>query len=166
MTTLWIANTTKMHNHFLYNLGKGNATPRWIYAGKQIAIEGSEEDMQKIVKQHERYGLQHVDDVDLKHYNGLCYSLNEPVPLDHMLETFEANGRVRAAEAQARREATAARMSAGIAQELHKATGGDPAKLVPERLEVESRDTETDEGTGVEVIKEPDKTPPRRARRE
>lgn len=171
MNKLFVANTTKQNWVFTYRLPGGSQHhQRRIAAGQQICLDHlQEEEIESVIKQNAVYGMRPAAEASRrKGFAGLIYSVGkDPINIDRMLETFDSNDETRNAEAQTRREKTAAAMSENIADTLHKATGVSKEKLQPTRLEVEvveETDGKPTVSSGVEVLANPDKTAPRRAR--
>lgn len=88
MTTLYVANCTKQTRLFTYMFVE-NPKPfhHKILAGTQIKIEGSDFEIDQIVKQHEIYGMQLADKVT-KGFSGLAYRLNKVISLDAIQAGF------------------------------------------------------------------------------
>lgn len=97
MSLLYVANTTKQHHDFLYQipeLEKYRLGVQKIPAGQQVVIykDAPLPVIEAIIKQHEKYGLMPVDDVvKTKGFVGLCYSIDKPVPLDKLHHAFDHN---------------------------------------------------------------------------
>lgn len=121
MASLFIANTSKQHQIFMYRLPE-HAIPKYadIRVGTQVKIPGdlSPEAIKLIVEHAAPYGLKAVSELPRnRDFVGLCYSVNEPVKLDHLFSTFEHNDVVLNDKAEERREDQAAI----IAQEIQNA---------------------------------------------
>ncbi|MBU9812376.1 hypothetical protein ACE2AK_04185 [Rahnella perminowiae] len=79
---LHIANTTKQRHDFTFRrLEKSNLVHHPIRAGEQsIVLDGTTDEIDYILKQHEIYGLIDATRIDQsKAYIGLCYSIDKPV---------------------------------------------------------------------------------------
>ena len=171
MPTLWIANTTKQHHHLYFRLpDRGDGLRRLIIeAGKQICIDDdlTMEEVNFIIKQYQRYDI-----TDAREYSRrkgrvwLVYSIDKPVNLDQMLQTYEGNDKEMEKEALDRQVKQAAAIQDGIAETIHQMTGVDKEAVRP-AVEVETVE-ETSDGRpsismGVEVPRNPD-APPQKAR--
>lgn len=138
MASLYIANTSKQHHDFAYRLPEEISVRRqMIPVGGQIRVGGdmSLELIERIIKQHQPYGLKAVSDLTRnRDYVGLCYSIDKPVQLNSdrvMSDTFEKNDSVLDARAEDRREEAAV----AIADQI-QGTMRDHGVAVP-RAEVE-----------------------------
>lgn len=79
---LYVANTTKQRHDFTFRrLEKTNLVHHPIRAGEQsIVLDGTTEEIDYILRQHEIYGLIDATRIDQsKAYIGLCYSTEKPV---------------------------------------------------------------------------------------
>ncbi len=127
MASLYVANTSKQHNHFYYRLPEDPvARYEEIRIGTQARIGGdlSHEVIQRIIKQHEVYGLRPESELkNAKGYVGLCYSVDKPVKMESLLGTFESNDVAMNERAEDRREETSAAIASGIQSTL-EASGG------------------------------------------
>lgn len=172
MPTLWIANTTKQNHHLYYRLpgrSYGGKPPCLIIpAGKQAYLEDlTNEDVAFILNDYARYGI-----IDAREYSRrkgriwLVYSIDKPVNIDQMLQTYEGNDKEMEKEALDRQVRQAAAIQDGIAETIHQMTGVDKDAVRP-AVEVETIE-ETNDGRpsiamGVEVPRNPD-APPQKAR--
>lgn len=171
ITTLWVANTTKMRWLFTYRF-KDDTRQHFvkpIEAGRQIRIDNLQSNqITDIVEQNAKYGMRRYDEPRLSvGFSGLLYRVEDAVPMDRMMNSFEINDTVRNAEAQTRRENTAASIADNMGETIHKATGRPKDQVTPARLEmeiVEETDGVPTVSAGVEVIANPAKTQPRRSR--
>jgi hypothetical protein len=155
MAALYIANTTKQHVHFYYRLPE-EPTPRFdeIRVGAQARIGGdlSHEVIQRIIKQHEPYGLRAEAELPrAKGFVGLCYSIDKPVKLDSLYGTFESNDTALNERAEERREESAAAIAEGIQSTL-QASGGAVSRSEVEVVE-DTRGTPA-VASGYEVVSE------------
>jgi hypothetical protein len=153
---LFVANTTKQDHFFTYRLvEKQNHAARKIQAGRQVLLSGDfgQTEIDTIIAQNSIYGLRSAKEVSrFKNFVGYIYSIDSPVKMDGMLEVYEKNDEVKDADAQKRREVTAAAISTQIGDELSRRSGENSP---PMRLEVEvSTEGDTDKGvaSGVEVV--------------
>lgn len=120
MATLYIANTSKQHHQFMYRLPE-QQIPRSdiIRIGAQMRIgDLSREQIDHIIKQHQRYGLKSVDELQRnRDYIGLLYSIDKPVPLNNervLGDTFAHNDEVLNDKAKDRREEAAVAVAENI----------------------------------------------------
>lgn len=94
---LYIANSTKQHQDFIYRLpGKG---PRMqpIPIGGQIQVTGdlTADEIDQVIAQHAKYGLIPVDEVDRnKTFNGMCYSVGKSITMDKIDRAIRHNTNV------------------------------------------------------------------------
>lgn len=138
MPYLYIANTTKQHHDFAYRLPEAlDLRYETIRAGSQarLPIELSHDVITGIVKQHERYGLKNVADLQgNRDFVGLVYSIDKPVKLDRILETFEQNDTVLNKKGEERRETTAAAISQEMSDVISEG-GGNVSRTEVEVIE-------------------------------
>jgi hypothetical protein len=127
MASLFIANTSKQHHHFYYRLPEDPvARFEEIRVGTQARIGGdlTHEAIQRIIKQHENYGLRAESELkNAKGYVGLCYSIDKPVKLDSLYSTFENNDVALNDRAEDRREDSAAAIASAITDTMASAGG-------------------------------------------
>ena len=151
MTVLFVANVTKQVHTFTYRLkAREKLCEEKIPPGAQIRV-GSEDftkdEIDDIIKHHARYGMRPAAEASrIRGFVGLCYSIDKPITLDRILETFERNDVALTERAAERREETANAVAKGIEEKL-----GVPVK----RVEVETIEDTT--GTpriaeGLEVV--------------
>lgn len=162
MPTLWICNTTKQNHNFPFRIpGRGNGLRQvMIEAGKQVHLDDlTSEEIAGILQQHARYEL-----TDAREYSRrkgrkwLVYSIDKPVNVDQMLQTYEGNDKEMEKEAFERQVKQAAGVQDAIAESLHQMTGADKNAVRPS-VEVETIE-DTDDGRpsvalGVEVPSNP-----------
>lgn len=138
---LFVANTKKQHHSFVIQTPSmgGNAGHKLIPQGQQAMVgEFDELDLKAIIAHHVRYGAREFGDGSrLKGFTGLVYRIDEPVNMDAMLETYDANDKALTQKADERRVAEAAAISDKIADTLHKATGLDTERVRPKAVELE-----------------------------
>lgn len=121
MTRLYIANCSKFVQDFLFKLPgqtQINAYRATIPIGGQTMIMNHEIDMKTamhIVQQHEKYGLISVSDLDrTKAYFGLCYQLDEEIPVEKIMLGIAHNEEVKEILAHENRKRIAVALSDGI----------------------------------------------------
>lgn len=124
MARLYIANTTKQHHHFFYRLPE-DSVPRgvMIKVGAQEQLPGdlSLENIERIIGQHERYGLKNWAGIkNAKDFVGLCYSIDKPILVDHILTAVEHNDDVLDTAADDRREVEAAAVAGSIQNSMRE----------------------------------------------
>lgn len=166
---LWVANTTKQNHHFTFRLplrGDGFRAPL-IKAGQQICIDDhTSDEIKEIIRQNERYGL--IDAAEFsrrgRKFVGRIYSIDAPVQMDQMLQTFEGNDHALEEQARERQVLQGAAVQDAIAQNIHQRFGIDKEAARPD-VTVETIEDTTD-GTpsismGVEVPSKPDAEPRR-----
>jgi hypothetical protein len=87
----------------------------------RLPVELSEDDLARIIKQYEPYGMRAVNELkNIRAYVGLCYSINKPVLMDNMIHTFDHNAEVLNDKAADRREETAEIIAAGVADKMRQ----------------------------------------------
>ena len=119
MPRLFIANCTKQHHDFVYRVPETmQLKSQLIRAGEQAWIANTEftsDWIEKIVKDHRRYGLVHATEVkNARTFVGLCYMVDKPMTLDAILNGFAVNDEVLEERAEERRERVASEAVAGI----------------------------------------------------
>jgi hypothetical protein len=124
MPSLFIANTSKQNQIFNYRLPE-HPIPKYvdIRVGTQVKIPGdlSPEAIKAIIEHATPYGLKAVNELPRnRDFVGLCYSINEPVKLDHLYSTFEQNDVVLNEKAEERREDQAAIIAQEIQNSMHE----------------------------------------------
>lgn len=160
MPKLFVANLSKQHHLFLYQLlGSSGTIPQEIPIGAQVEIHGSrgmELDMDQInaiVEHHSRYGLKSVAEArKVQGFTGLVYGVDKPVNLDErgFVEEVVHSSDETLNERNADRRSNT---TAAIAKRLGDVGAGSKAPLL--RTEVEQ--SEETEGTprvdvGVEAV--------------
>lgn len=156
MAILYVANTSKQHHHFYYRLPE-EPTARYeeIRIGTQARIGGEDlslEIINRIIKQHEPYGLKAESDLGrTRGYVGLCYSIDKPVKMDSLLGAFESNDKALNERAEDLREETAVAVANGIQSTL-EASGGTMNRAEVETVE-DTRGTPS-VATGYETTRE------------
>lgn len=95
MANLYVANLTKQRRDFFYRVPE-ELQPRrqMIEPGQQILIyrrDAAPEIVSNIIKQHEKYGLIDIKEIDRrKPFVGLCYS-DRPIPMQKFMYADEHN---------------------------------------------------------------------------
>ncbi len=113
---LFVANLSKHNFHFTYRLPEQQIIAIDIPIGFQQQIGGdmSGEEIQRIVKHYEKYGMLSAREVpNLRQWTALCYSIDKPVDLDTFYEGHERND----TEIQARSEETRAETVVAISNQ-------------------------------------------------
>jgi hypothetical protein len=155
MAHLYIANTSKQHHDFAYRLPEEqNIRYEPIRAGSQVRLPGDlpHDLIQRIVKQHECYGMKSVSELQRnRHFVGLCYSVDKPISLDAIHETFETNDVAMNERAEDRREETAAAIGSEI-QSTMQAHGANVSRSEVETIE-DTKGTPT-VASGYEILSE------------
>ena len=79
---LYIANCTKQDHQFTYMLFE-NPRPfmERIRAGSQVKIQGSNNEIDQIIKQHEIYGLIPVEKIK-GNFSGMAYRIDKPINVE------------------------------------------------------------------------------------
>lgn len=162
---LFIANTTKQHHVFTYQMPEQGLRRRDIKAGTQVLIDGLTTDQAShIVKQYEIYNIQDITKMSrVKGFVGFSYSIDNPVPIEAMLAQFDANDQAMAGKAKERLVIEAAAVQDAIATDMQRQTGADKEQVRP-RVEVETVE-ETGDGSrpsisqGVEVPRDANSEP-------
>jgi len=118
---LYVANCSKQEFHFTYMLLE-NPRPfaHHIRAGAQMLINGSNDEIDHIIKQHEIYGMTEIGKIG-RGFGGLAYSLGKPVSIDgieHGLELRDQEMIDRALEARKVTAVAADQILSNKAQEM------------------------------------------------
>jgi uncharacterized protein YdcH (DUF465 family) len=159
MTKLWVANTTRQVYRFTYRVSDKQHQMHEIPAGRQICLDHLQQaEIDSVIKQNTIYGMREANETPRrKGFSGLVYRIgDDPINLDRLLETYEANDEVRDAEATERMKKSAAALSDNIANTVHKNTGVDRERMRPARVEVETIESTDGKPTiskGVEVVR-------------
>lgn len=161
MTALFIANTTKQRHEFNYRMPESNRVfMQPIDPGHQMKIlnDGSEVEIDYIVKQHAKYGLVSQEEAAKARgrYIGLVYSLGSPVKVKNMDLVYKHNDEELKALAKKNLATQAAAVNKNLADITREATGKDAVDRttieVVEEVKPGGRDAEVAEGA--EVVKE------------
>lgn len=99
MTKLYVANTTKQVQQFHYWVGETQRPlVQEIPVGGQILVykaDAQRHELEKIIEQHERYGLVNVNEIDrTKAFIGCCYRYDEPVDIEKIMRAITHNDEV------------------------------------------------------------------------
>ena len=144
MAKLFVANTSQQKVDFIYRIPESLQTspPLTILPGSQILVlDAAGHIIDAVIEQHRIYGVKHHHEVDTKTFNGLIYSVDEPVKLDSIFLADEANKEVLEKRGQEIRQNQAAALS----EALDQTVDGDVTGLTVEIVE------ETKPGKEVEV---------------
>src|SRR5579871_663208 len=158
---MFIANCTSQNQDFTYRLPKsplseGTPGPRiqQIGIGRQIQISGelTAPDIEAILKQHARYGLIHVSEIDrTRPFTGMCWS-EKPISVEKVKRLWMHNQGVLADRGRAQRQAAAISAHEQIEEQ-------NPGALKALELSVEEVPTEgkpdTDFAEGTRVTRDP-----------
>lgn len=153
MTTLngkhkvFVANCTKQPHDFIFRVPEENKTRmQRIMDGHQVPLSGEYDDKQieAIVSHHAKYGLIRSDEVDRsKIFNGLCYSIDKPVPLGILMKVLDHNSKVLTERGQElRKEAAVA-----VSETLNKNTDNTLSNF---EVDVVEEKKGSEDGTGFE----------------
>jgi len=133
---LFIANmSTKPHDFIFRVPGSTRLHHQLIHPGSQVQVykEDLSAVLRGIVQQHERYGLKPASEVlQRKGYTGLCYSFDQPVPVDTFMVAQEKNDTALTEEGIERRRNEAA----SIHDRLNAPEAGALASVELEGVEV------------------------------
>lgn len=159
MTTLYIANCSKQTNSFIYRLPESNRTiSQDIPPGKQVRIGSNltSTDVDFIVRHHAKYGLVKEEEASKgKTFNGLCYSVDQPIKGRSLHAAFKHNDEVLRAQAEENRINTAATITAAIDGQLQETgSGASVGHLEMEILEETRPGQKPQVAAGVEVTPE------------
>jgi hypothetical protein len=163
---LYIANATKQNFDFIFWVSEVPQPRRQkIPAGGQIMVYQDNmtlEQINSIVKQHERYGLTRVSEIDRrKPFVGLCYDIDRPVKIEKILYADEHNaGVLQDVSMEARK------LSAGALHDaILRATDRSPLTLQGLDMEVIEQNGPTESGLNEVVSVNRDNSAPPRAPR-
>lgn len=115
---LYVANTTKQDHDFVYRVPEiERLFQQPVPSGGQILVykDDSSPVINAIIKQHERYGLVNIAEIDRrKPFIGLCYSVDKEIPVSKIMYAAEHNDDVLAADGLQHRKESAAALSENI----------------------------------------------------
>lgn len=133
---LFIANTTKQHHDFFCRIPEHSQLYRdTIKAGGQIKISKlDQQQIDAIIDQHARYGMQDARKVDRKTFVGLMYSTGRPVDAGQIEEGLNDNDQAMTDKASDLRAASIAASQQALAEQA-EAMGGDAGKISVEIVE-------------------------------
>lgn len=103
MSKMYVANCTQQIQVFMYRLPESSRPfSQEIPIGGQIMVAGiggnddlGTQDVDAIVKQHEKYGMIKVDEIDrTRPFVGTCYSLDRQISVDKIRRGLEHNREV------------------------------------------------------------------------
>lgn len=104
MTTLFIGNTTKQHNDFVFKMPEtGKTISRKIVAGTQEVIlrDATDGQVNAVIDQHKKYGLiSETEAKKAKNFIGLLYSTDKPIKLGSLQLAFHHNQEILEAQAE------------------------------------------------------------------
>lgn len=133
MSDLFVANLTKQHHIFIYQVVEGdvNASPNMVRAyqrhenipaGGQSRLPGdlTKAQIDVIVEHHRAYGMKSWEEArKIKGFTGLCFRLKDPIPLNDqgfIDDVVKSNDKTLNEANDVRREAT----TAAISERLNK----------------------------------------------
>lgn len=153
---LYVANCSKQDHDFTYMLFE-NPRPfhHRIRAGAQFEVNGSQDDIDHIIKQHSIYGMMEVGKVK-KGFGGICYRLDKPIAVDAIEAGFEQRDQEmidRALEARKVTAAAADQILYNKAQEMGlRQKAGLEVEVVEEKKN--AADNEPKFNQTIEVVRE------------
>lgn len=169
MTILYVANCTKQIHDFVFRRPEAMNTsaPVSIPPGQQreIARNLSVTDVDYIINQHRAYGMRSEREaLSERNFVGLCYSLDNPVTVNTLLDRLTANDALLGKGAAEIRKGTAAAIASKLQSNIQQS--GQPGQVERVELEVveqpKTGSTKPPElAEGVEVVRE--SAAPRRA---
>jgi len=167
---LYVANTTKQHHDFVYRALESVAlrTQR-IPVGMQVKISGnlSTPEIEYILKQHQRYGMYPVSEIDTAvGYISLLYSIDKPIPTSRIEQAIRYNDGVLTVRGKKIREESAIADSVRLEKNIEE--GDLPASLrqyeasiVEENPQARNASDPIAEGVRVTRLADPDgRVPP------
>lgn len=173
MQKMFVANLTAQNQVFAFRLPESNkAFHQEIPIGGQIPVAGrngrpelSTADVEAIIRQHAKYGLIDVAEIDrTKAFAGMCFSLDKPVNVSKIRYAIEHNHFVLVERGKEIREAAAV----GISQKIENENPGLKG-LEMTAVEVDDRKTghtgEFSEALRVDKTQPPSGRPGRKAQR-
>ena len=134
MAKLFVANTSQQFADFIYRVPESTQTspPLKIRPGEQILVlDAPGHVIDYIVEQHRVYGVKHHHEVNTQSFNGLVYSIDEPVKLDTIFLAEEANDEVLSNKGSEIRQ----NQVAALSNALDLATDGNLSGLTVEVIE-------------------------------
>lgn len=138
-TKLFIANCTKQVQEIHYKIPENSKTfVQKINIGEQILVyrEASREDLEAVVKQLSRYGLKDAKEAyKSKGFTGLCFSFDDPVKIDQILEVMEKNDNALDERSQEMRKNAAIATNNGIEEGLEQQGGKTKLKKLSQSIQ-------------------------------
>jgi hypothetical protein len=160
VSKLYIANTSKQHQEFMYRLPEATPKKAIIPIGGQVCIGNfGPNELATIIAHNAQYGLLSAKEFSRRRgHVGLVYSIDEPIKLDRIFESFEANGKALDEAAEERRERVAEVVATDIKQTLSN-VGASTRRAEVEIVEMGSVQTPDAQGTprvstGYEAVEE------------
>jgi hypothetical protein len=156
---MYIANCSSQNVDFIYRMPRTPA-PRMqnIPIGRQIKISGDLQapDIEMILKQHAKYGLIHVSEIDrTRPYAGMCWS-EKPISVERLKRQWLHNQGVLAERGKTQRQQAAV----ATMEQINESSGGNALKAL--EMSVEEVPTEgkpdTDFAEGVRVTPDLEET--------
>lgn len=150
---MYIANCSQQNHDFIYRM-KNVPAPRMqpIPVGRQILISGDLEapDIEFILKQHAKYGLVHVSEIDrTRPFAGLCWS-EKSITVDKVKRLFLHNQGVLSERGKSQRQAAAVATMEQIQSEQGNQSNLRSLEMSVEEVPTEGKpDPEFAEGTRV-----------------
>ena len=95
MAKMYVANLTRQAQDFIYRLPETRkSTFQQIPVGGQVLLSGdlTTKDIEAVIQQHAPYGMVPAAEVaKRREFNGLCFALDRPVPIEALRRGLEAN---------------------------------------------------------------------------
>ena len=156
---MYIANCSSQNVDFIYRMPRTPA-PRMqnIPIGRQIKISGelTAPDIEMILKQHAKYGLIHISEIDrTRPYAGLCWS-EKPVSVERLKRQWLHNQGVLTERGKGYRQAAAV----ATMEQINESSGNTALKSLEmsvEEVPTEAK-PETDFAEGVRVTNDAEET--------
>ena len=139
MAKMYVANLTRQAQDFIYRLPETRkSTFQQIPVGGQVLLSGdlTTKDIEAVIQQHAPYGMVPAAEVaKRREFNGLCFALDRPVPIEALRRGLEANRAVLDARGvELRRQAAIA------VNNLTQDADPDVAAMEVEIIEQDSKD--------------------------
>lgn len=122
MASLFVANTSKKHNEFVFRLPGITQTRRYVIpAGRQVEVlkNAQREEIDYVIAQHEPYGLVHESQIQkICKFSGTVYSIDKPVKVNSIEVALEKNAQILEQEGHEQRKIAAVAMNNSFAETL------------------------------------------------
>jgi hypothetical protein len=122
MPILYISNSTKQPHNFNYRLPeRDKVIMQQIAAGSQISINLQTQEIDWIIKQHEKYGLTNIKEVKNKpSFSGICYSVDRQIDVESIENAISVKDEVITERSLDARKNTAAAIEKSVSEQARE----------------------------------------------